>query len=205
MSTSPAVVPARKYAFADKQLFTEEMIIDRIKTLADDITRHYRPLVSERNPLVLVVVLNGAFMFAADLCRALADTKLPVRLDFICVSSYQGGTHSTGEVRMLLDLRRGIKAQHVLMVEDIVDTAQTLDFLVKLFMTRSPASLKMVALLDKKSARKVPLRVDFVCFDCPPEFVIGYGLDYQECYRELRDIVVLNPSMYLEPKVSSKL
>ena len=187
-----------KYPFAKSLVFDEPTIQRRIVELSGGIHRHYSGLVTETSPLVLVVVLNGAFMFAADLARALADRKLPVRMDFICVSSYQGGTHTTGEVRMLLDLRRGIQGQHVLMIEDIVDSAHTLDFLLKLFMTRSPASLKMASLLDKKAARRIPLRVDFVCFDCPPEFVIGYGLDFAERFRELRDIVVLKPEYYMK-------
>lgn len=191
-------IPERYANLASKMLFTEQQILSRIQEVAKEIHAYYGKLVSVDKPLVLVVVLNGAFIFAADLARALSDLGVPLRLDFICVSSYGGTTASSGEVRMILDVRKAIRDYHVLMVEDIVDTAQTLNFLLKLLSTRKPASIKMVTLLDKKEARKIPLEVEFCCFDCPKEFVVGYGLDYgkHESYRELRDIIVLKEEIY---------
>merc|ERR1711991_655019 len=121
---------------------------------------------------------------------------------------YSGGLTSTGEVRMLLDLRMPIRQRHVLVIEDIVDTARTLDFLMKLYATRGPASLKMVTLLDKKGTRQVPLRVDYVGFDIPNKFVVGHGLDYDEWGRDMRDIIAFNEpafQRYKRERRASKL
>ena len=184
-----------KHPFAERLVAAENEIQLRIKEIARDIARDYHDKVSHASPLVLVCVLKGAYLFMADLCRALGDLGLPTKHEFICVSSYGGGTASSGEVRMLLDLRSPIRGQHVLMVEDIVDTARTLDFLLKVFGNRSPASLKMVTLLDKKKQRLVPLRADYFCFDVD-DFVVGYGLDYDEKLRELRDVIAFNEEAY---------
>eukprot|EP00672_Neobodo_designis_P027540 CAMPEP_0174850690 /NCGR_PEP_ID=MMETSP1114-20130205/20881_1 /TAXON_ID=312471 /ORGANISM="Neobodo designis, Strain CCAP 1951/1" /LENGTH=203 /DNA_ID=CAMNT_0016085171 /DNA_START=29 /DNA_END=640 /DNA_ORIENTATION=+ len=203
MSSSSAKLP-----FCDEVLITESDIMARVKELAKTIARDYEGKATLDSPLVLVCVLKGSFLFMADLARALSDVGVPTVAEFICASSYGGGLQSTGEVRMLLDLRMPIRGRHVLMVEDIVDTARTLDFLMKLFTTRSPASLKMVTLLDKKGTRQVPLRVDYVCFDIPNKFVVGYGLDYAERLRELRDIIVFNEpafQRYLRENRASKL
>jgi hypoxanthine phosphoribosyltransferase len=174
---------------------SEAQIQARITAVAAEINADYKGIVSDHSPLVLVGVLKGSFVFMADLARALGDLGLPTLCEFMCVSSYGGGMASVGEVRMLLDLRTPIRGKHVLMVEDIVDTARTLDFLMKLFNTRSPLSLKMVTLLDKKAGRVVPFRVEYVLFDCA-EFVVGYGLDYDEKLRDLRDVVEFDEPKY---------
>ena len=184
-----------RYPFAAKTLFTEADIMARVAALAKEIAAVYRPVVSDESPLVLIAVLKGCYLFLADLARALADEKVPCVIDFLYVSSY-AGTVSTGEVRVMLDLRTMLAGRHALIVEDIVDTAHTLNFLMRLLKTRSPASLKTVTLLDKKEARKIPLAVEFRAFDCPLEFVIGYGMDYNEKFREIRDVVVLKPEYY---------
>ncbi|RNF15717.1 putative hypoxanthine-guanine phosphoribosyltransferase [Trypanosoma cruzi] len=190
----------REYEFAEKILFTEEEIRTRIKEVAKRIADDYKgkglhPYV---NPLVLISVLKGSFMFTADLCRALCDFNVPVRMEFICVSSYGEGLTSSGQVRMLLDTRHSIEGHHVLIVEDIVDTALTLNYLYHMYFTRRPASLKTVVLLDKREGRRVPFSADYVVANIPNAFVIGYGLDYDDTYRELRDIVVLRPEVYAE-------
>lgn len=186
-----------RYPFALKTLFTESEILARTRAVAQEIANAYRSLVSWEKPLVLIAVLKGSYLFLADLSRCLADLRIPCIPDFLCVSSYGGGTHSSGEVRMLLDLRTKLAGMHGLIVEDIVDGGHTLHFLKRLLKTRNPASLKTVTLLDKKDARKIPVEAEFWCFVCPMEFVIGYGLDYTEKYREIRDIVVLKPEYYL--------
>jgi hypoxanthine phosphoribosyltransferase len=194
-----------KYPFATKVLFTEKMIHDRIAELAKQIKVDYMPYnISYDKPLVLVGVLKGAYTFCSDLARALADAGVPNTVEFICVSSYGSNTESCGEVRMLLDLRHSIIGKHCLIVEDIVDSGRTLLFLQRVFSTRSPASLKMITLLDKP-ARQVQLDVDYKAFDMPKEFVVGYGLDYAERFRELRDIAVLSPDVYTASNGLSKL
>ena len=200
-TTGPNGKPVR-YPFAVKTLFTEEEILKRTEELADQIAKVYKPLITPSSPLVLIGVLKGSYLFLADLARAISDRGIPCIIDFLYVSSY-AGTQSTGEVRVMLDLRTMLSGKHALIVEDIVDTARTLYFLRRLLKTRSPASLRTVTLLDKKPARKIPLSVEFFAFDCPMEFVIGYGMDYNEEYREIRDIVVLKPEYY--EKKTSKL
>jgi hypoxanthine phosphoribosyltransferase len=185
-----------KLSFCDEVLVSEKQIQIRVVELAKQIAADYAGKVSHDSPLVLVCVLKGSYLFMADVARALGDLHIPNVSEFICASSYGGGLSSSGEVRMLLDMRLPIRGRHVLMIEDIVDTARTLDFLLKLFGTRSPASLKMLSLLDKKGARKVPLRVDYVGFDIDNKFVVGYGLDYDEKFRDLRDIIVFNEPAY---------
>ena len=138
-------------------------------------------------PLIMLGVLRGSFIFFADLVRAV---DLPVEIDFISLSSY-GGTESSGDVRLVKDLDRSIEGRHVLIVEDIVDTGVTLKFLKAFLLARKPASLKLCALLDKPSRRKVEMRADFCGFTVPDEFLVGYGLDYDQRFRNLRDICVL--------------
>jgi hypoxanthine phosphoribosyltransferase len=191
-----------RYPFASKTLFTEQEIMNRIKELAVEIAKVYKPVCqSPGSPLVLIGVLKGSYLFLADLARAISDQGVPCIIDFLYVSSY-AGTQSTGEVRVMLDLRTMLSGKHALIVEDIVDTAHTLFFLRRLLKTRSPASLKTVTLLDKKNARKIPLTVEFFAFDCPLEFVIGYGMDFNEEYRDIRDVVVLKPEYYEKNKTS---
>lgn len=166
-----------------KALIDEQRLADRIAELG----RQIREDVGPDDTLVCVGVLKGSFMFLADLVREIGG---PVWVDFLGVSSY-AGTESTGEVRITHDVRERLEGQHVLVVEDIVDTGLTLDYIVRMFETRHPASLRVAALLDKPSRRKIGVPVDYVGFEIPDAFVIGYGLDYDELWRNLPYIGVL--------------
>lgn len=138
---------------------------------------------------VLVGILRGAFVFMADLVRAIG---IPVEIDFMAVESYGKKTYSSGVVRIVRDVSCSIEGRHVLLVEDIVDTGQTLSYLLKNLLTRGPASLKVCALLNKKERRIVPVPVEYVGFDVPDRFVVGYGLDYNQERRNLPYITVVN-------------
>lgn len=140
-----------------------------------------------KNPL-LVGVLKGAVVFLADLVRA---TDIPLAADFIAVGSYGGTTRSSGVVKITADLSVSIEDRHVVVVEDIIDTGRTISYLRRNLQTRRPASLKVVALLDKRERREVEVALDYVGFTIPSEFVVGYGLDYQGLYRNLPYIAVL--------------
>lgn len=182
--------------FAKQFIANDAQIQKRVKELSLKIEHDYRGRVTPENPLVLICILKGSYIFTADLARSLRDVQVPNIVDFICVSSYGANARSSGEVRMLLDLRTNVSGLHCLIVEDIIDSALTLDFLHKMFSTRAPLSLKTICLLDKPAGRKIKFVVDYVGFEIPNEFVVGYGLDYNEQYRDLRDIVVLKPEVY---------
>ena len=165
-----------------------EAIDTRIEELARSIDADY----VGREPL-LVGVLKGAAMFMSDLARAL---DRPSTMEFMAVSSYAGATASSGVVRILKDLDRDIAGQHVLIVEDIIDSGLTLSWLLRNLTARNPASVEVVALLRKPDAVKVEVPVKYVGFDIPNEFVVGYGLDYAERYRDLPYIGRLRPAVY---------
>lgn len=165
-------------------LITEEEISDRVSEFAEQISRDY----AVNGELVLVGVLKGAFILLADLSRRLT---IPHRVEFIAVSSYGKTSVSTGTVRLIMDLRGDIEGKHVLIVEDIVDTGYTLHYLVSLFKTRRPASLRTCALVRKSERAKVQVDVDYLGFDIPDKWVVGYGLDYAEQWRTLPYIGVL--------------
>ena len=165
-----------------------EAIDTRIEELARSIDADY----AGREPL-LVGVLKGAAMFMSDLARAL---DRPSTMEFMAVSSYAGATASSGVVRILKDLDRDIAGQHVLIVEDIIDSGLTLSWLLRNLTARNPASVEVVALLRKPDAIKVDVPVKYVGFDIPNEFVVGYGLDYAERYRDLPYIGRLRPAVY---------
>ncbi len=169
-------------------LMSEAQIQGRVRQLGRQLTADY----TEKDPL-LVGILSGSFPFIADLVRAM---NLPLAVDFMAVSSYGDRTSSSGVVRILKDLNSSIAGRHVVIVEDIVDTGLTLDYLYQNLQTRHPASLKVCALLDKREARKREVEVDYVGFHCPNEFVVGYGLDYRGRYRNLPFIGVLKPEVY---------
>ena len=171
-----------------KVLVTEEQIATRIEELAREIEKKY-----EGKDLLLVGVLKGAVMFMADLSRAI---QLPVNMDWMAVSSYGSGTQSSGVVRILKDLDADVLGRHVLIVEDIVDSGLTLSWLMSNLNARGAASVEVVALLRKPDAAKVEVNVAWVGFDIPNEFVVGYGLDYAEHYRTLKDVGVLAPAVY---------
>ena len=167
---------------------TAEQIADKIAELAKLIDSDY----AEREPL-LVGVLKGAAMFMSDLARTL---ERPSTMEFMAVSSYGSSTTSSGVVRILKDLDRDISGQHVLIVEDIIDSGLTLSWLLRNLASRNPASIEVVALLRKPDAVKVEVPVKYVGFDIPNEFVVGYGLDYAERYRNLPYIGRLKPAVY---------
>lgn len=172
----------------EKVLLTEDEIQRRVRQMAGQISADY----AGKEPL-LVGILKGAFIFLADLVRNLT---IPVHLDFMAVSSYGSASESTGAVRILKDLDQSIKGVHVLLVEDIVDTGLTLNYLLENLRARGPATLKVCTLLDKPARRLVKVEPDYNGFAIPDEFVVGYGLDYSGNYRHLRDIMVLKREVY---------
>jgi hypoxanthine phosphoribosyltransferase len=192
-----AAHPADPYAGDIKSvLLTEEQIRGRITELGQAIGECYRELVGgEGEDLLLVTVLKGAVMFVTDLARAI---PLPTQLEFMAVSSYGSATSSSGVVRILKDLDRDIQDRDVLIVEDIVDSGLTLSWLLRNLAARHPRSLRVCTLLRKPDAVRSDVDMDFVGFDIPNEFVVGYGLDYGERYRDLPYIGTLDPRVYEE-------
>jgi len=176
------------YRDAERVLLTEDQILARVRQLGEEISRDYAG-----KELLVVGILKGAVIFMADLVRCLT---VPARLDFMAVSSYGASSKSSGVVRILKDLEQNISGLHVLVVEDIVDTGLTLNYLRENLCTRDPASLKICTLLDKPDRRQVAVQVDYNGFVIPDEFVVGYGLDYDGRYRNLRDILVLKREIY---------
>lgn len=166
-----------------KILIDEEQINARVKALGEQISKDY-----EGKTPVIVGILRGSIIFYANLAK---NIKTDCNFDFMCLSSYSG-TSSSGKVRMILDLREDIKDRHVILVEDIVDTGITAKYLFELLKTRKPASIEMCALLDKPSNREVEIAPKYIGFSIENEFVIGYGLDYNELYRNLPFIGVFD-------------
>ena len=169
-------------------LLTEEQIRDRIAEIAAEIDEAY-----QGRDLLLVGVLNGAVMVMADLARALS---IHANMDWMAVSSYGSGTTSSGVVRILKDLDGDVEGRDILIVEDILDSGLTLSWLLKNLRSRKPASLEIFTLLRKPDAVKVDVEPRYVGFDIPNEFVVGYGLDYAQRYRNLRCVGTLSPHMY---------
>lgn len=169
-------------------LITAEEIQDKIRELAKQVTEEYRG-----KDVLLVGVLKGAFVFMSDLAR---EIQLPIEFDFMAVSSYGSSTKSSGVVRILKDLDYEITGRHVLLVEDIIDSGLTISYLLRYLEARGPASLEICSLFWKKGEQAVPLDVRFPGFEIPSVFVVGYGLDFAERYRNLPYIGVLKPSAY---------
>jgi hypoxanthine phosphoribosyltransferase len=170
--------------FTDRVLITSGQIQRRVDELAAQIDADY-----PEGPLYIVSVLKGAFIFVSDLVRALKRPS--VRIEFMGISSYGNAKTSSGQVKVTRDLDVNIEGQHVLIVEDIVDSGVTLNYLTRLLEQRHPKSLEIATLLDKPERRINPVRVKYTGFQIPDEFVVGYGLDFAEDYRNLRDIRVL--------------
>ena len=170
-------------------LFTREQIVEAVTRIADGISRDYSGL----NPLV-VGILKGSFIFMADLVRAI---KTPCELDFMAVSSYGAGTRTSGEVKIIKDLNASIAGRHVIVMEDILDSGLTLSYILGVLKARQPASIALCALLNKPDRRRIRVECKYIGFDIPDEFVVGYGLDYREKYRNLPYIGVLDPKVYL--------
>ena len=171
-----------------KVLLSGKEIERRVGEIAAQITRDYAG-----ESVLMVGILRGAVVFFSELVKRV---DLDLRFDFMVVSSYGSGTDSSGEIRIVKDLSQPIEGMNVIIVEDIIDTGYTLKNLKKLLSTRNPKSLKICSLLDKPSRRKVELEGDYIGFKVPNEFVVGYGLDYNEKYRNLPDICVLKPEIY---------
>ncbi len=171
-----------------KILISEEQLAAKVAELGAAISWDY-----EGKKLMILGVLKGSVVFMADLLRHIT---IPVEMDFMAVSSYGAGVKTTGVVKILKDLDRLIEGYHVLVVEDILDSGMTLSYLTELLQDRSPASIRIATLLDKPERRKVDIAPDYVGFTVPDEFVVGYGLDYAELYRNLPYVGILAPHVY---------
>ncbi len=179
---------AALYGDLERILVTREEIAKAVRELGQKLTKDY----AGKEP-VLICILKGASVFFTDLIR---EIDLPLTTEFMSISSYGSSTKSSGVVRILKDLDRDITGRDVLVVEDIVDSGMTLHYLKDVLRTRNAASVSIVTLLDKPARRRVELHVDYSCFNIPDAFVVGYGLDYDEKYRNLPDIGVLHPRIY---------
>ena len=169
-------------------LFSEEQLKNRVQEIARQITADY-----QGKEIMLISVLRGSFVFMADLCRAI---DLSCTLDFMAVSSYGKGTKSSGQVQITKDLSEDITDRHIIVVEDILDSGNTLSYLLKILENRHPASIRLCTLLDKPERRVKPVEVHYSGFTIPDAFVVGYGLDYAEHYRNLPYIGILKPEVY---------
>jgi len=171
-----------------KILLTQEQIEARVRELGKEITEKYK----DEEPL-FIGILKGSFIFMADLIR---NVNLKCSMDFMAVSSYGNGTTSSGAVKINKDLNEDITGRHIVIVEDILDSGVTLNYLCGYLKNRKPASITLVTLLDKPARRKAPVQAEFVGFQVPDEFVVGYGLDFAEKYRNLPFVGVLKPEVY---------
>lgn len=173
-----------------KTLITKDQLEATVARLGREITEDYRG----RTPM-LVAVLKGAFIFMADLVRQI---DIPCTLDFMAVSSYGAGMASSGQVKIIKDLDTTIEGKDVIIVEDILDSGVTLSYLMKLLQARRPGSIRLCTLFDKPARHKVDIHSDYIGLEVPNEFIVGYGLDYAEIYRNYPEIAVLKPSVYSE-------
>lgn len=169
-------------------LFSEQQLADKVAELGARISADY----AGKDPLI-VSVLKGSYVFMADLTRRIS---IPCNVDFMAVSSYGAGTKTTGEVQIIKDIGSKIDGRHLIIVEDILDSGVTLSFLIKVLKARGAASIRLCTLLSKPERRKVDVPVDYLGFEIPDAFVVGYGLDYAEKYRNLPYIGILKPSVY---------
>ena len=173
-----------------KVYFTEEELQAKVRELGRQITEDYK---DAKEDIYCVGILKGASVFYTDLVRAI---DLPVRFDFMIASSYGSGTSTTGSVKILKDLDYDIEGKHLIVIEDIIDSGTTMSYLLKYFEHRKPVSVKLCALLSKPSRRTAEVAIDYCGFEVPDEFLVGYGLDYAEIYRNLPYIGVLKPEVY---------
>jgi hypoxanthine phosphoribosyltransferase len=175
----------------ERVLIDADTIQARVHEMGRQIAAHYRG-----QDLLLISVLKGSIVFMADLIRAI---DIPHEIDFMATSSYGAGTRSSGVVRILKDLNKSIEGRNLLIVEDIIDSGHTLNYLIRILQERQPATLRICALLDKAERREVETVVDWTGFSIPNDFVVGYGLDYNELFRNLPYIGVLKPAVYATP------
>ncbi len=173
----------------DHILIDETQLKNRIVELAAEIETAY----AEEEDLLLICVLKGGYMFLSDLSKAISR---PHEIEFMGISSYGSGTKSSGAVQIIMDLKQPIVGRNVLIVEDIIDSGRTLDYMRRNLLARSPASLRICTLLNKPSRREIDVSVEYVGFNIPDEFVVGYGLDFDEIYRNLPFIAVLKPEVF---------
>lgn len=169
-------------------LFSEEVLTKKIKELAQQISEDYKG-----KNLLVVGILKGSVLFAAELIK---NISIPCEIDFMAVSSYGNSTETSGVVRILKDLDQDIEGKHILIVEDIVDTGVTLSYLLKYLKARKASGIDIVALLNKQARRRVEIDVKYVGFEVPDAFIVGYGIDYAEKYRNLPCIGILKPEIY---------
>ncbi len=174
-------------------LFTAEEIAKRVNEIGEQITQDFASKVQKGQGIVLVCVLRGSAIFASDLVRSI---NLPLEMDFMAISSYGSGTKSSGMVRIEKDLSSDIEGKHVIIIEDIIDSGLTLSFLRKDFVARKPASVTCASFLYKKGSAYPKDDVEYIGFECPDEFIVGYGLDYAQHYRNLPCACVLKPEVY---------
>lgn len=179
-----------KEDFIERVLFTEEEIAARVKELSAQISEDYKDITK---PLLTVGILNGAVMFYTDLVRRVT---IPLHFDFMIASSYDANTHTSGKVNILKNLDNDPKGRDILLIEDIVDSGTTMNYLVEYFKEKGAASVKVCTLLNKPSRRKIEVGVDYCGFEVPDEFVVGYGLDFAQHYRNLPYLGVLKRSFY---------
>ncbi len=172
----------------ERVLISKEILQSRIKELGWQITNDYKD-----KDLVLICILRGSILFYGELAQ---EINLPLVMDFMAVSSYEGGTHSSGVVRIQHDLVENIRDKDVLIVEDIIDSGLTLSYIIENLKSRKPNSIKICTLLDKPEHRIASVAVDYVGFEIPDEFIVGYGLDYKQVYRNLPFIGVLKSTAY---------
>lgn len=183
-----------KQEMIEEILIPENQIQKRVEQLGNQISRDY-----EGKELFCIGVLRGAVIFLADLARYI---KVPMTIDFIAISSYGISTESSGVVRILKDLDENIENKDVLIVEDIIDTGLTLDYLLKILSSRKPASLKVCTLLNKKERKQIAVPIDYCGFDIPDKFAVGYGLDFKGLYRNIPYILVLKPAYYNDKSIN---
>lgn len=176
------------YNDAESVLISKEQIAQKVKELAKILTEEYK----DKNPL-FICILKGSFIFFADLIR---EMNIPVEIEFMAISSYGTGSTSSGEVKVVKDTDKSLENRHVIIVEDIIDTGLTLSYLKNMLLSRAPASLKICALLDKPERREIEIEADYLGFKIPNHYVIGYGLDFAQKYRNMPDVCILKKSIY---------
>ena len=174
-------------------LYAENEIKARVAEIGGALTDKYSAIADAGEPVVLISVLRGAAIFMADLARA---TEIPLEMDYMALSSYGSGTKSSGVVKIVKDLSATIENKHVIVAEDILDSGLTLQFLIENLKSRNPASIEVVTLLRKRTREQAHIECAHIGFECPDEFIVGYGLDYAERYRNLPYIGILKPEVY---------
>ena len=174
-------------------LYTEDQVRQRVAEIGAALTEEYADVAERGEGIVLLSVLRGAAIFMADLAR---EIKVPLEMDFMAVSSYGNGVKSSGEVKIVKDLSSNIRGKHVIIAEDILDSGLTLSYLLRNLQSRQPASIEVVTLLRKLTRQQAKINCKYVGFECPDQFIVGYGLDYAERYRNLPYIGVLKPEVY---------